>query len=330
MRQRRKKEKKGAGTLFDNYPGYLSYNYGCENMANSIFSPSEIHFDDRQTYYNFKYLFQRALSVLKFEIPKNWDMNFFRSTLYGVGYLIILNTDEFGKIAQFGNIWGYDLYYQPARATVVNPIFDEIGAGNKYTNMRIWEDCAILRLTPTYTGVTDICVHYAKLLSQAQASLKTNLINSKFAYIFGAKNKTQAESLKRLYDDIASGKPAVFLDKQLYDENGNLSVTMLSQNPREIYLASDILNDMRGVLNDFDSMIGIPNANISKRERLNADEVHQNDFETRALCEVWKESLTRDIERINEMYDLKLSVSYRKGVIADASGTDNTAGTLAN
>ena len=58
--------------------------------------------------------------------------------------------------------------------------------------------------------------------------------------------------------------------------------------------------------------------------------MHQNDFETRALCEVWKESLSRDIERINDMYDLNLSVSYRKGVIADASGADNPVDTLAD
>lgn len=300
------------------YPDFLNYAYGVENLDSSSYFPSTRHYNDRLTKFNFKYLFQRALSVLKFRIPDKWEQNFFMNTLYGVGYLVILPTDEFGIIPQFGTVYGYDLSYNPARADVVNPIFDEMGISGKYTNMRIGKDCMLLRLSPTYTGISSICKYYAELLSEAQTALRVNLINTKFAYIFGARNKTQAETLKNMYDKLASGETAVFIDKELFDEDGKLSVQMLTQDVSSVYIGSQLLNDIRSILNDFDSMVGIPNFNYSKKERLNVPEVNMNNFETEALCFTWMDMLKKDIKNINEKYGLDLSVSFRKEALPDA------------
>lgn len=298
-------------------------------MENSSFFPSTFHgADNALTRYNFKYLFQRALSVFDFTIPKEWEKNFFLNTLYGIGYLIILDTDEFGKICQFGNIYGYDLYYQPAFATVVNPLFTEKGIGNKYSDLRIWDKCGLLRLTPNYKGIYDICRYYAELLATAESSLHVNLLNTKFSYIFGAKNKQQAETLKKLYDNIASGESAVFIDKSLYDENGNLTVATLTQDVASVYIGGNLLNDIRNILNDFDSMIGIPNSNLQKKERLIVDEANMNNFETKALCFVWKEMLDKDMERLNKMYDLGLSVKFRKDGVSNVAGANNPIDTI--
>lgn len=316
--------------MFNAYPDYLTHSYGYENLENSSFFPSTYHgIDNALTRYNFKYLFQRALSVLDFRIPESWEKNFFLNTLYGIGYLIIVPTDEFGTICQFGNLYGFDLYYQPAFATVVNPAFTEAGIDpNKYSRMRIGESCQLLRLSPSYTGISDICRYYAELLATAQTSLHVNLLNTKFSYIFGAKNKAQAETLKKAYDNIASGEAAVFVDKSLYDDDGNLTISTLTQDVNSVYIGGNLINDIRGILNDFDSMIGIPNANTSKRERLIVDEANANNFETRALCYVWKEMLDADIKQINAAYGLDLSVEFRKDVNTDASGNDNSPDNL--
>lgn len=316
--------------MFNEYPDYLQHSYGYENMENSSFFPSTYHgIDNALTRYNFKYLFQRALSVLDFRIPESWEKNFFLNTLYGIGYLIIVPTDEFGTICQFGNLFGFDLYYQPAFATVVNPAFMEAGIDpNKYSRMRIGEECQLLRLSPSYTGISDICRYYAELLATAQTSLHVNLLNTKFSYIFGAKNKAQAETLKKAYDNIASGEAAVFVDKSLYDDDGNLNIATLTQDVNSVYIGGNLINDIRGILNDFDSMIGIPNANTSKRERLIVDEANANNFETRALCYVWKEMLDADIKKINAAYGTDLSVEFRKDVNTDAQGNDNSSDSL--
>lgn len=317
--------------MFSNYPDYLQHSYGWENLENSSFFPSTFHAaDNKLTQYNFKYLFQRALSVFDFKIPDTWEKNFFLNTLYGIGFLIVLDTAEFGKICQFGNIYDYDLYYQPAFADVVNPLFDEKGITNKYCKMRIWKDCALLRLTPNYKGIYDICKYYAELLATAQTSLQVNLLNTKFSYVFGVKNKQQAETMKRMYDDIASGQSAVFIDKSLYDENGNLTVATLTQDVASVYIGGNLLNDMRAILNDFDSMIGIPNSNLQKKERMIVDEANMNNFETKALCYVWKEMLDKDIKKINEMYNLDLSVEFRREANSNDSGVNQSINNISD
>ena len=307
--------------MFSNYPDYLTYSYGLENLENSSFFPSTAHASDNNlTAFNFRYLFQRAMSVFDFKIPSRWARNFFLRTLYGVGYVIIVPTDEYGVIPQFGNIWGFDVFYQPAFASVVNPVFDEKNISEKYAEMRIGEKCEILHLTPDYAGITSICRYYAEMLATAQASLQVNLLNTKFSYIFGVKDKASSETMKRLYDDIASGQSAVFVDKDLYDENGNLSITTLTQDVSAVYIGGNLLNDIRGIMNDFDSLIGIPNSNLQKKERMIVDEANMNNFETRALCYLWKDMLDRDIKIINGKYGLDLKVDWRKGV----NGRDQT------
>lgn len=311
------------------YPDYLDYNYAAENLEHSSFFPSTRHYNDRLTKFNFKYLFQRATSVFEFGIPDSWEHGFFVNTLYGVGYMIILPTNEFGIIPQFGTIYGYDVQYQPSRATVVNPAFDELGIGDKYTDMRIGRDCMLLRLSPTYTGITSICKYYAELLSEAQSALKVNLVNTKFAYIFAARNKTQAESLKKLYDRLASGETAVFVDKELFDEEGKLTVQTLTQDVSSVYIGSQLLTDIRGILNDFDSAVGIPNNNNStKKERMIVDEVNANNFETEALCFTWLDTMRQDMKKINSKYGLNLSVRFRKEALPNARGNDNDADAL--
>lgn len=310
--------------MYSSYPALLDYNYGWENMENSRFFPSTAHqADNKLTAFYRKYLFQRALSVFDFTLPENWPVNFFLNSLYGIGFLIVLDTDEFGVTCQFGTIWGYDLYYQPAFASVCNPLFDDLHISRKYEDMRIWDKCALLRLSTDYQGIIGICQYYAELLATAAASLNTNLLNTKLAYVFGAKNKTQAESLKALFDKVASGELAVFPDKSLFDETGKLNVELFNRDIRQTYIGTDLLNDMQTILNRFDSLIGIPNTNYTKRERLITDEVNQNNFETRALCFTWRDMLKQDMSKINQMYGTQLDVEFRKGAGPDNAEQDN-------
>ena len=302
---------------------YANMNYGLKNMENSKFFPSTYHIDSKILAYNFRYLFQRAVSVFKWDIPESIEKNYFLYTLYTIGYGFVFNTDEYGTIFNHGGLSGYDIYYQPAFAVVANPLLQK--NAEYYSKMRIGKDCAIIRLTPDYMGIWDICKYYAELLSEAGSSLKTNLVNTKFAYIFGANNKTTAESLKKLYDNITSGETAVFADKKLYDESGNLSVTVLSNTVKNIYIGDQLIQDIRAIMNDFDSLIGIPNGNINKKERMVVDEANMNNIETKSLCYLWIETLKKDIEKSNKMFpNFKINVEFRKEEKNGKTSNDNT------
>ena len=314
--------------MIDNYryiPESLTWanmNYGVENMENSSFFPSTVHVDCKLTAYNMRYLFQRAISVFDWKLPKSLAKNYFLYILYNKGYGFVFNTKEYGTIFNQGGLSGYDIYYQPAYAIVANPLLTK--NSEYYAHMRIGEECAIIKLTPDYVGITDICKYYAELLATASSSLVTNLFNTKMAYVFGASSKNVAESLKKVYDLVASGEPAVFIDRKLYDENGNLSVTVFDSAVKNVYVGDQLIQDIRSILNDFDSYIGIPNSNLNKKERLITDEANMNNYETKALCYLWLDTLKNDIEESNKMFpDFPISVDFRKEVVNNAEPDSN-------
>ena len=157
----------------------------------------------------------------------------------------------------------------------------------------------------------DLVSFYAQEMALASEAIDVNLLNSKLSYVFTASNKNAAESLKKLYDRIASGEPAVVIDKNLYNDDGSVSWEAFQQNVGQNYIASDLLSDMRKIEAEFDTKIGIPNANTDKKERLITDEVNANNVETRNLPELWLESLQQGCKESNAMFGINISVDWR-------------------
>jgi hypothetical protein len=128
-----------------------------------------------------------------------------------------------------------------------------------------------------------------------------------------------------LYDDIASGKPAVAADKSLLNDDGTFKVVMFNQQLRNTYIAGDVLADMRKIEQEFLTMIGIPNANTEKRERLISDEVNANAVETQTLLDLWLDSLTAGADEANRMFGLNLSFEkrYQDDIMVGREDPDN-------
>lgn len=283
--------------------------YDYINTKNSQFIPSTIHTTDNVTslYFN-NYLFQRILAVFDFDIPDYWDKDYFLYVLFFEGYIGIIPGGVYGEwVPQLCTLTGHDIYYRPTNIIITNPYAKELN--NK--NYKIGENAGIIKVQPNYHSIWDIVSLYSDMLAESLAGISSNLINSKFAYIFGAKNKATAESLKKMYDKIASGEPAVFLDKKLFDDNGNLSVQLFQQ--ADVYNMGDRLADFRKILNMFDTEVGIPSVNYEKKERMVVDEVNANNVETESLSDIWLETLTDSINDVNSLTGLNLKVTKRYG-----------------
>lgn len=296
--------------------GYeIPVGYGDINLYNENFSPSTVHCKNTylQRYFR-KYLLQKAISVFKWNLPDEWDEDYFKYVLYGIGYIAVLETRSFGVICQGGALGGYNLYYKPSYIMISNPLLKETITAN------IDIDCAIIKLQPDYSSIMDIVGYYADQLALSAEALGMNMVNVKTGVVFGAKDKTQAESYKKMFDKMQTGNPAVFVDKQLLDDAGKPNWYPFVQNMKEQYIADNILSDMRKIEAMFDTDIGIPNANTDKKERLVTDEINANNVETATRCELWLDSIRKGIDKANEMFNLSLSVDWRvnpKTEIAD-------------
>ena len=229
----------------DNVPYYYDY----INANNSKISPSTVHCNNVGLNNFFtNYLLQRAISVFNWDgVPETWAENYFKYVLYCNGYFAVVNTDKYGVIPQACGLYGYNIFYQPTNAIISNPLLSGT------LNPKIGSQCTLFRLQPNYSPINDIVAYYANMMSLASECLGTNLVNSKLSYVFASKSKTQAETFKKLYDNIASGEPASFIDKTLFDENGNCNWKMFNQNLNANYITDKVLNDLRTIQNMFDT-----------------------------------------------------------------------------
>ena len=291
----------------------LPFYYDYKNARNSTVNPSTVHVRDTglQRYFA-RYLLQKTISVFKWDIPKTWSKNYLLYTLYCWGYVAVINTDKFGVIPQQCTLGGFDVFYQPKFATVANPLLRGI------LNPVIGKQCELLRLQPDYGGVMDIVNFYADMLALSAETASTNLLNSKLAYVFASDGKAGAESFKKLYDQIASGEPAAYIDKNLYRDDGTPTWNFFNQNLRETYIAGDILNDMRLWEMKFDNEIGIPTTNTTKKERLITDEANSAIEESRTKAQLWLDELQESCRKINNMFGIRLWVDWREDNARDA------------
>ena len=305
--------------------GYgIPENYNYINMYNSSFSPSTVHVKNTALQRFFKrYLFQDAISVFKWTLPKTWNPFYFKYVLFAWGFIGVVETDKFGVICQAGAPYGYDIYYQPTNLIITNPLLK--GA----LNPRIGQECSIIKLQPDWGGVMDLVNYYADMMALAAETMGVNWINSHLSYIFSADKQNVAESFKKMYDRVSEGEPAVVIDKALFREDGSVSWEPFTQNIGQNYIADRVLDDLKKLRAEFLTIVGIPNANTSKRERLNLDEVNSNNVETEILADSWLENLREGVEQTRELFGLEdLSVELRfpheqEGGVDDGSGREN-------
>lgn len=281
--------------------------YDYINVYNSQYKPSAIHVKDTGLSYFFqRYLIQKIISVFKFEgIPAHWSLDYFLYTLFIFGYVCVFNTNAFGVIPQHCTLSGYDVFYRPTTCHIANPVIKNT------LSLRIGRTCELIKMQPDWCGAWDIVNYYADLMALTSESIAVNLINSKFAYVFAAANKSGAESLKKLYDQIASGNPAAFADKNLFNDDGSPAWELFTQDLRQNYIAGDLLEDLAKIDSRFNTDVGIPNVNIAKNSGVSDQEVMSNNIDTKSKCDLWLETMRDGVKRVNEMFGLNISVSFR-------------------
>ena len=310
-----------------NTMGYKPLNYDQINNIEGFIQPSMLKYCNSVTYaYWQRSLFQRAISTIDFKNrPDTWKASvrdFFYWCLFRFGYIGVFDTDEFGLSFQPGNLYGFDFYYQPVEFIVANPKLS--------ARFKIHEECEILKLTPDYRGIFDIISYYAMLLSALDSGINMSIVNSKFAYLMGAKNKGAAESLKKIFDKIASGEPAVIFDQSLLPidpQSKEESWSFLERsNLKQSYLTTDQLMDRSTLLSSFDAEIGIRSLPYNKKERLVTAEAESRKQDSTARLEVWKATLDSSLELVNKMFgtNIKAELTYDdKEVPEDGTGEDN-------
>ena len=275
---------------------YTAIPYGMENLYNASRHPSALHSEESGLARYFqRYLIQKIISVFEFDgIPDTWAKDYFFYSLFVWGYVAIIETDKWGVIPQWCTLKGRDVFYRPTEAVISNPLIKGL------KTPKIGSECALVKMQPDYGGAWDIVTYYADMLTLSSQTAAINLINSKLSYVFTAQNKQTAESLKKLYDKIASGEPAAIVDKNLFSDDGRPLWEAFNQNLKQNYIAGEIMEE-----------IGIPNVNIAKESGVGDSEIQANNYDTKSKAALWLETIREGLEQANELFGTNLSVKFR-------------------
>lgn len=266
-------------------------------------------------------LFQRACSVLQFDLPDHWDgsvRDFFYYCLFKFGYVVISENNEYGIFFQPCTLNGYDFYYQPTNALISNPVMQ--------ADLKIGEDCELLKLCPDYMGIWDIISYYSEKLSVLDNAINISLINSKLGLLMGVRSKAAAEALKKMLDKLNKGEPAVFYDKKIFEDpdDPNDPIFSLDRDLKKSYITTEQLMDFQTIINNFDTEIGIPVLPYQKKERMVTSEAESKIIDSTSRSVVWYDTLTASIDAIKELYpNINLDVKLRFDE-SEVSGNGNS------
>lgn len=288
--------------MFTNYP--LTYE---EQSLQNFFGlqPTEVRGAANVTtsYYG-RIIYNIFLSLFKIGIPEEGlimkiPKNYLRYWLYLFGTYTTIYTKKFGWVISPYSTSEFDFYYQPKQLVVNNRFLDSTKIGLVGVN------CEIVRLFDDYRGVTSIINQYADKLAACDKAIELNLMLTGLGKLVGTRDKKDAEAIKTAIAQLTTGIPIVALNKNVLDE---YTVSNLVADISSPFIGDKVHDLKRSIMNDLLTTVGINNANINKRERLNSDEVNANNDEVRTLYDVMFENLKDSFKRVEDVSGLKFTV----------------------
>lgn len=259
-------------------------------------------------FYYRKVLLTKLYSVIRpINFPIEWDIDYFYNALFNHGYICVTDTKS-GVLPLECGIGGINVFNKPTTCFIANPI---LGSFNRTIN----DNCVLVyfwNIYGQYTTVNNIITKYASLLASIDGSINVTIINSRVAHVFEVETEGQKRTLEKIYDDVSNGKPAIVMKKgqnNMFDKDG-LRRDFL--NVKNTFIGNELVDLKNSIMNDFLTEIGINNANTDKRERLNSDEVNANNQETKALVDVWLDTLNKCCKLVNEMFNLDIGFELNK------------------
>ena len=267
--------------------------------------------------YNKKYLYTKLCSKFTFDFGDTpVDINTYRygQFFYGVwgvfkkGNLVFLSPYAVNK---------YNMYYNPheIESTGLNEDLDVNLNGVKGI---VGKNAAIIKCFDNYTGFLDLLNDYSNKLAEFDKTVSVALSNANVNLLAFAGSKKEADELRAAYAAATEGQPLIIMDKSKEPVDKKDLLTPFT-NHDTASLLDRLLTARRAVLNQFLTDIGINNANIDKKERLNADEVNANNEELEALISVIYNNLKEGFAMVNKVFNTNWSVTLNEVEESDNS-----------
>lgn len=242
-----------------------------------------------------------ARSVFKWNnLPNGMDERWIERYLFNEGKCVFFKDREYGfmvaKCSPFGNLNYYD------EPTLVTPVATNF---SKRVTLENDKECVIIRNNDIMLPTAHSIRLFAMRLANVTRTIDVN-INAQKTPILIKGSQRQQQTLINLYRKWSGNEPVIYGDKNL---EANAELTVLNTEAPIVFPQLQI--QKHAEWNEAMTFLGINNANMDKRERLVDDEVQANNEQIDVSADVFLKARERACERINELFDLNISVERR-------------------
>ena len=241
------------------------------------------------------------LSISMFEwkgLPPSVDARFLELTLFSDGMAVFFKDEVMGELALQTMIGGnLDVYRIPTIRRAY--------ASNGYNKSLDENDSVLIFNNLLHTNSMLDVEMYAKRLYNFDRMIDVN-INAQKTPVLIKCDESQRLTMKNLYMQYDGNEPVIFGDK-------NLNTTGLTVLKTDAPYVADKIQDLKNqIWNEALTYLGISNLSVQKKERLITDEVQRAHGGTIASRYSRLEARRQAAEKINEMFNLNVSVEYRE------------------
>ena len=277
-------------------------------------------------------LFNYCLGIYRYNnLPESLPGREILANLIKTGHAVIFEY-EGELVTTQTQIYQFDKYYRPTKATFGNPRIREkkleFGINSEIVYLtRIQGN--ILSDQMVDSGLNTFICRYARMLADIEATIDIYIVNSRStSFPVGATDQVR-KSLEAFYNKIEMGDRAVITDDRILQAFRNVDLTRQASADR----LNDFIIARDKILATFFREIGVKFAQEQKKAQLTEDEVTADEqlllLNVRDMLEVQREG----IERVNKHYGTKITVDInpvfdrenyqKKEVLTNGSNTDN-------
>ena len=223
------------------------------------------------------------------------------------GYAVIAEYQ--GKVYAFqGGFSGQDVYNQPTQVLVNNP------ALKNNTTYTINKDCIVIKNDDMKQGLVKTYEYYGQRLIENQITMLMTDYNLRMPFTISSSDDQTTQSAKEYLNKIIDGSLGVIGEQKLFKA---LSVT--PTNSKQTATFADLYGYQQFIIAQLNNSIGLATNNNMKRERLTTNEIEVNKNASYPLVDNMLRNRKQAVEKINEMFDLDISVEY-----SSIWGSDNS------
>ena len=259
--------------------------------------------------YYYSYLKMLATSMFKWEnLPNEIPERFIERTLFYTGKLAFFYDNTMGfMVTKCNDNGSYNCYDEP--------VAYECYATNGYRKNVRASDCVIIRNNVNCVPTMVYADYFVHKLWEIDVAIQSNLSLQKFP-IIATCEETQRLTIENLLKKVTGGEPVILGNK-------NLDLNSLNVLNMRVPFIADSLQEMKNnIFTECLSNFGINNANTTKKERLNVDEVNSNNQCLDLSSDNMLLFREQACEEIKEKFDIDISVSLREKRENSTTGGD--------